>query len=45
MVEVLSLLISTSLTILQETSRQTSEASVIQRDGKYEALNVEEEIS
>jgi len=40
----LSLLTSTSLKVLKGTSKLTSEASVIQRNGKYKALNVGEEI-
>jgi hypothetical protein len=43
-VEALSLLTSTSLKVLKGPSRLTSEAPVIQRNGKYEALNVGEEI-
>jgi hypothetical protein len=43
-VEALNLLISMSLKILKKTSRLTSQASVIQRNGKYKALNVGEEI-
>jgi hypothetical protein len=32
------------LEVLKETSRLPSEASLIQRNGKYKALNVGEEI-